>query len=343
MPFFVDRGSLSNARRTAVGGMLVDARLARTGVLVYDDGQGGTVRRYNPPTVLEAALLGLETAPVTHKHPGVMVTTHNYSKVARGHVVGVPSFDGKYIKATLALNDLDLISDVENGTCCEVSMGYFAEHDGKPGVDGEETYDEARTKIRWNHVALVPSGRAGRDVRLTMDSADQVLEEVQPPKPKPEFPPPQQPGDPIPSPEPQPQPQPEPQPPLPQFADVSVIIAERDAARADLELVRAELAKATSKEALDAAVTVELEKRAKLAQAQKRRAAVAARYPKLSLDGRTQEAIDALYDALESEPTGAQQLCPAGTVDAKPSAPAQEPRKSPRERMLEELRSQFKH
>jgi hypothetical protein len=174
MSLFIDRqpATLKNVRRTAVGGLLVDATLARVGVLEYVEG-GKVIRRYNPEAVLAASLDALPTAPVTNRHPRKFVDGKTYRDVAAGHLVGQPKLENGHIVATLAIQDERLIEDVESGRTREVSLGYHAEHDGMPGTTPEgETYDEARTRVYVNHIALVPAGRAGRTVRVLLDSED---------------------------------------------------------------------------------------------------------------------------------------------------------------------------
>jgi hypothetical protein len=170
--WFVDRaGSISNVRRTAVGGMLVDAKLAKVGVLEYQDGER-VIRRYNPPAVLEAAIPQVSTIPVTNRHPDKFVDTSNYSKYAAGHVVGMARFEDGHLHATLAINDANLIRDIEMGIAREISLGYLATHDGKPGEADGLAWDEARVSLELNHCAVVPAGRAGKSVRLCLDSAE---------------------------------------------------------------------------------------------------------------------------------------------------------------------------
>ena len=77
--YVVDRsGVLGKLQRTATGGYRVPATLARAGVMSYSDGKGGTVRHYNPASVLEAALSDIVDAPVTFDHPAQMVTPQTY-------------------------------------------------------------------------------------------------------------------------------------------------------------------------------------------------------------------------------------------------------------------------
>ena len=55
--------------------------------------------------------------------------------------------------------------DVENGVK-GLSMGYFHDVDWTPGEWNGQRYDGRQTNIRFNHLALVPSGRMGPDVSL---------------------------------------------------------------------------------------------------------------------------------------------------------------------------------
>ncbi len=177
--FFIDRsGSISNVRRTAIGGLLLDAKLARVGVLEYQDGDK-VIRRYNPASVLEAAIPQVSTIPVTNRHPDKFVDTDNYSQYAAGHVVGMARFEDGHIHATLAINDKKLIRDIEMGIAREVSLGYSAVHDGIPGGADGETWDEARVELILNHAAIVPVGRAGKTVRLQLDAAGSIPADFQ--------------------------------------------------------------------------------------------------------------------------------------------------------------------
>ena len=331
--WFIDRpGKLSNVRRTAVGGLLVDATLAKTGVMDYGTAGGGNVRRYNPPAVLEAALSAVTTAPVTHFHPPQMVDIQNYSDLAKGHVVGEARFEDGHIVATLAINDAKLIRAIELGVCRDVSMGYRASHDTTPGVteDGQ-SYDEARTMIEWNHIAVVPEGRAGKTVRLMLDSSDIPEDDVE----------------------------------LTINGQVVVAaeaqsafdaydaglqaqlvsaVAAKDAAEATIaELnakvaeVQAALVAAQSEEAVDAAVAARLAAKEAKDAAEAKLARVKAAYPSISLDGRSQDFVDALDLRIEldakADPNGLEQLRPSAPVVVVDAAPAA-PRMTARERML---------
>jgi hypothetical protein len=69
--------------------------------------------------------------------------------------------DGVHVVAELRLLAPDLIEAVEDGRT-DVSCGYDCRLDAVPGVSPEgEPYDFIQREIEYNHVAIVPRGRAG--------------------------------------------------------------------------------------------------------------------------------------------------------------------------------------
>src|SRR5690606_25874157 len=69
-----------------------------------------------------------------------------------------------------------LLAAVERKDRREVSCGYRCLVDETPGVTPEgERYDRVQRRIRYNHVAIVPEGRAGEAVALRMDAAGNTI------------------------------------------------------------------------------------------------------------------------------------------------------------------------
>lgn len=117
-----------------------------------------TVHRY-PEDVFElATLASFEGKPVTDGHPPETVRPENYSNYTRGHMQNIRK-DSEYIIADLYINDPVLASEIKNGVKREVSCGYMCNYE--PDGDGLK-----QTKIRGNHVAVVPKGRAGSTVAI---------------------------------------------------------------------------------------------------------------------------------------------------------------------------------
>jgi len=330
MQHFIDRaGVLSNARRTVTGGLLIDATLAKEGVMEYLDSKGNVVRRYNPASLLQSVAEQVVTAPVTNRHPDKFVDASNYSQLSCGHVVGTPRFENGHIVATLAIQDAKLIADIDLGVAREVSMGYYAEHDTTPGVTASgETYDEIRTNLVWNHTAIVPAGRAGSSVRLMLDSENipDMGEEISV-KLKIN-------GKEV-----------EAQDAQSVFdlydADLQAQLAkaQQDAKEANEKLTAAEakLAEATSDAAIDAIISERNEKARLQAEKDAKLARVKATFPAISLEGRSQDFIDALDLRIDST-----KVVGDGTVvvDAAPAKPANKPL-SARERWLQSKQEEY--
>ena len=175
----LDRGVLSAPKRTPQGGFKVPAALTRTGIFEYRLPNGSVRREYRPESevIRGDSIEGLEDAPVTLDHPPEMVTASNFRSFAVGHVSGTPSVEEGKIVANLTIQDSEAISQIEKGRKREVSCGYTCVVMETPGeTESGERYDAIQTQIRYNHVALVDKGRAGKEVSLRLDSNLQLID-----------------------------------------------------------------------------------------------------------------------------------------------------------------------
>lgn len=168
---------IDNVARLDNGALRVDGYLTRTGVLDYAMPDGSVIKEMREPEeVFEAASLSsLEDKPVTDDHPNGFVNVGNWSALAKGHVsAGSVGRDGDFVKASLVITDPDVITRVEQKKLREISCGYDCEIADEPG----EGFDRKQKSIRYNHVALGPEnwGRAGREVRLRLDSTGNQVE-----------------------------------------------------------------------------------------------------------------------------------------------------------------------
>lgn len=116
------------------------------------------VNRYADEVFAPAAMASFEGKDVTYGHPPENLTAETYAAYSRGHVENVRR-QGDFLLGDLHIKDPQLHSDVENGVVREISAGYTAEF----VPDGD---DYKQINIRGNHVAVVPMGRAGRDVAI---------------------------------------------------------------------------------------------------------------------------------------------------------------------------------
>lgn len=106
----------------------------------------------------------------------------NAEKPAKEWVVGSVGtdavFDFPYLKNSMTVTDAQAIGYIEDGQAAEISCCYSYDPDFTLGefteVDGSKVhYDLIMRNIKGNHVALVPEGRAGHDVKVA-DSMNAV-------------------------------------------------------------------------------------------------------------------------------------------------------------------------
>lgn len=175
--------------RTAQGFLRADAVLTRPGVFVYRNQDGTTRREYRPPEEVfhVDSLSSFEDAPITIDHPAEKwVTKENASKLSVGTIKSQPQRDGDLVVARVLVTDAKAIDEVESNRRRSVSCGYTVEYAATPGVTPEgERYDGVQRKIRGNHLALVPAGRAGPEAQIRLDADDAVMVIGQEPTPKP--------------------------------------------------------------------------------------------------------------------------------------------------------------
>lgn len=170
----IDYAPIGKAERTPQGGLKIPAFMTRTGVFTYHDATTGKeVKEYRPPEEVFHAdsMEMLRGAPLCLDHPPEPVNPNNFRSYSVGHVNDDVRKEGDKLGATLFIQDAMAVRSVEAGRR-ELSCGYTVDVDETPGVTAEgERYDRVQRNIRYNHLALVPDGRAGHDVRLRLDSS----------------------------------------------------------------------------------------------------------------------------------------------------------------------------
>lgn len=170
---FTDAAPIAGVRLTRDGYAVAEVRAARTGIQQYAGREVGrpdlaVVNVYRPPESVFAAdsMASYGFKPVTINHPAQGVTADSWKDLAVGVVGGDVVRDGGFVKVPLALMDAAAIKAVQDGTR-EISMGYVCDLAFEDGVTPEgEPYQAVQRDIRINHLALVPSGRAGPQCRV---------------------------------------------------------------------------------------------------------------------------------------------------------------------------------
>jgi len=169
-----DRAELRPPVRTDAGFLRADAYLTRTGVFEYRKADGTVRRELRLPEEVFAprSLDSLQAAPLTLEHPKFAVTPENVGELGVGAVGTDVRQDGDFVRGTVMVMRADAITKVDSGEMRELSCGYDCTLDETPGVYQGERYDAIQRGVTYNHLAIVPAGRAGPEVRLHLDAAD---------------------------------------------------------------------------------------------------------------------------------------------------------------------------
>ena len=170
-------------------GFLVDTPVvARLGVQVYYMEDGRTVREFRPAEEVfkDESLASYQGKPMTLDH--VFVNSENAKEVVVGSVSGKAESLGSSVVAPIVVYDNTAIQEAMAGNAKELSVGYSAVLDDTPGwgdpitgeyvlkSDGEQfdapegwqEFDAIQRDIKVNHLAMVYRGRAGI-AKLNMD------------------------------------------------------------------------------------------------------------------------------------------------------------------------------
>jgi hypothetical protein len=169
-----DRAPLAKVRRLSDGRIAAVARFARSGVYQYS---GSLLGRPDLPTVNvyrderevfdEAAMASFAHKAITLDHPAASVDASNWRAVAVGYTEGKVARDGEFVEIPLMLADASAVAAYDSGKARELSAGYVCDLVWRDGIAPDGTrFDAVQEKIRGNHIALVPAGRAGSECRI---------------------------------------------------------------------------------------------------------------------------------------------------------------------------------
>lgn len=169
----LDYGTMPTPTKTSQGYLKAPCYATRAGIFVYRNNDGSVRRELRPPEeVFDAeSMKTLAGVPVTDDHPPCLLDCNNTANFAKGFTGDMVSKVDEFIEIPLTVTSADLIAAIETKEKIETSCGYMAELDESPGVWNGQKYDAIQRKIRYNHLAIVPKGRAGSDVKIRIDSA----------------------------------------------------------------------------------------------------------------------------------------------------------------------------
>lgn len=179
-------GSSASVMKTDEGFLRVQMRATRVGVFKYLRKDGSIARELRHPDDVFApeSLATLQGKPITLLHPknipNGLVTSKNVGKVSVG-LTGdnVEVADNAFVDTTGTITSDRGVREVEKrmdrNEDQEVSCGYKCDMIEESGIFNGEAYDRRQVNIQYNHVALVPKGRAGNNCKLRLDEDEAIL------------------------------------------------------------------------------------------------------------------------------------------------------------------------
>ena len=170
-----DFAPITGSETTDEGYLRVWCRAARTGTQLYRRADGSQVREYRPPDEVGSpdSLSTFGMKPATWGHPPVLLDAANTKQYQIGYSGSQVRYNDGFVEVALVVTDQDAIEKIKRKDATEVSAGYKVDFDPTPGLTPEgEEYAGVQRNIRVNHIAIVPRGRAGPEVRLLLDRMD---------------------------------------------------------------------------------------------------------------------------------------------------------------------------
>lgn len=167
--FRIDRSSFKLSK-TPEGFLTGDAIVTRTGVFTYMNADGSVRNELrHPEDVFNAdSLATLKLKPVTDDHPPELVNADNASRYSIGTTGESIITDESNVAITFTVQRNDAIKKIKNGKK-ELSLGYSLDLVEETGVWDGVPYTHRQKNIRYNHLAIVQQARAGRMAKINMD------------------------------------------------------------------------------------------------------------------------------------------------------------------------------
>ena len=183
LSYITDKFTITKREKSPEGYLVVrDSKLARIGILNYRASeirfmQGApenlpdeqVIRVFRGPEELfkPEVLDSFKSKPMTLKHPQTLVDSRTIKRDSVGFGKDDVTAQGDFMTATLVITDFDTVKEVEEGTG-ELSLGYTADIIWQPGVDKDgNPFDAIQRNIRGNHIAIVPRGRCGTECKIS--------------------------------------------------------------------------------------------------------------------------------------------------------------------------------
>lgn len=166
------------------GFLTVDVPITRPGVFPYQRNDGTIQMEAKLPEEIfsDLTITSARAKPVTDQHPPEPVTLENINRYSRGMSHTDSRVENGMLKVSVTITDQALIERVRSGDQREISIGFLSDVIEEPGSYQGEAYQYAQRNIDINHIAVVERGRAGSQVSIRADSDAWQIDETDPPK-----------------------------------------------------------------------------------------------------------------------------------------------------------------
>lgn len=168
----LDRLSLPKVKKTKEGYYKGEAYVTRTGVFKYKnmDGSERLELRHPDEVFKKDSLETLKSIPITNDHPNSLVNADTAADVLIGMTGETIKIDNNYVISSLNITHKDGIKAIEKGRK-ELSLGYTLDLIAEDGIYEGQVYTHIQKNIKYNHLSLVDSGRAGSSASINFDGA----------------------------------------------------------------------------------------------------------------------------------------------------------------------------
>jgi hypothetical protein len=116
------------------------------------------------PDEMRLSAASFNGLPLLSMHRPLQANDH--ARALTVGTIGDVHFDGDFLRADVCVWSADAIRGIEGGEKRELSAGYHYLPIMRPGTYEGRRFDGIMTAIKGNHVALVGSGRLGRNCSL---------------------------------------------------------------------------------------------------------------------------------------------------------------------------------
>jgi hypothetical protein len=162
--------------KTQEGYLKGTAPIAKVGILKYHLNDGSTINEFVPEDTLfnQESIDTLSLKPITDGHP--LEKTLDSKNAKKNNIGSVGEKIGRvddYLVPTIIITDGTAIESIHLGKQ-ELSPGYTCELIIQKGEYNGQKYDAIQTNRKYNHLAICDKARGGKDLRLNIDSIDNI-------------------------------------------------------------------------------------------------------------------------------------------------------------------------